>query len=367
MAVLLTILLTILKVIGIILLAVIGLILLILAIVLFVPVRYEVSGEFEQNKGGEAGISWLGPLIRVRGGYYFGNELFYWAKVFGLLVYSSGDEKTIFTRFSDWKEKRAKKKVAKAKESEQKQEPSDEVETKPVEKSKKETKPAIIEEQKDNQKKEQTDTSQFSSYAQRVENDNNISDYNPPGNPAEEITGEEAGKPDEGAGTSGQPDAGDGPAEKLRKLIKKAQAFAYEAKNKTDAFYEKVEDGMDKVERIEKFYYENESQHTVQKLVKLIKRTIAYVMPTKGDGYICYGWWDPATTGKIYGICCALGLVVGRQIEIIPDFSRATFHCKLDVKGRIRAFYFVRTGLVIILDKKIRHVYKKGKKVIGHE
>ncbi|MCQ2492626.1 MAG: DUF2953 domain-containing protein [Lachnospiraceae bacterium] len=343
MAVLLTILLTILKVIGIVLLAVIGLSLLILAIVLFVPVRYEVSGEFEENKGGEAGISWLGPLIRIRGGYYFGNELFYWAKVFGLLVYSSGDEKTIFTKFRDWKEKRAKKKAAK---------------------------PAVIKEHKEH--KEQTDTSQFSSYAQRVENDNNISDYNPPGNPAKENAGTEAGKPDTGDGTSGQSDTGDeptgdGPAEKLRKLIKKAQAFAYEAKNKTDAFYEKVEDGMDKIERIEKFYYENESQHTVQKLLKLIKRTIAYVMPTKGDGYICYGWWDPATTGKIYGICCALGLVVGRQIEIIPDFSRATFHCKLDVKGRIRVFYFVRTGLVIILDKKIRHVYKKGKKVIGHE
>ena len=59
----------ILKIIGIILLALLGLILLAIALVLFVPVRYKVSGEIEEEVTIHARVTWLLHLISWRADY----------------------------------------------------------------------------------------------------------------------------------------------------------------------------------------------------------------------------------------------------------------------------------------------------------
>ena len=59
----------ILKIIGIILLALLGLILLAIALVLFVPVRYKISGEIEEEVTIHARVTWLLHLISWRADY----------------------------------------------------------------------------------------------------------------------------------------------------------------------------------------------------------------------------------------------------------------------------------------------------------
>ena len=52
------VLLTILKIIGIVLLVILGIILFLLAVLLFVPVRYSVKGTVDNNITAEGKISW---------------------------------------------------------------------------------------------------------------------------------------------------------------------------------------------------------------------------------------------------------------------------------------------------------------------
>lgn len=59
----------ILKIIGIILLALLGLILLAIALVLFVPIRYKISGEIEEEVTIHARVTWLLHLISWRADY----------------------------------------------------------------------------------------------------------------------------------------------------------------------------------------------------------------------------------------------------------------------------------------------------------
>ena len=54
-----TVLLTILKIIGIVLLVILGIMLFLLAVLLFVPVRYSVKGTVDNNITAEGKISWL--------------------------------------------------------------------------------------------------------------------------------------------------------------------------------------------------------------------------------------------------------------------------------------------------------------------
>ena len=64
------ILLMILKVIGVILLVILGLILAAVLLILFVPVRYRADVSFEGKPDGEAEVSWLLHLVRIRVSYH---------------------------------------------------------------------------------------------------------------------------------------------------------------------------------------------------------------------------------------------------------------------------------------------------------
>lgn len=63
------IVLLILKILGIILLVLFGLLLLVLCTVLFVPVRYQISGSWKEEKWGRVRVSWLLSAICVNGSY----------------------------------------------------------------------------------------------------------------------------------------------------------------------------------------------------------------------------------------------------------------------------------------------------------
>lgn len=77
------VLLLILKIIGIILLILLGLILLILAVVLFVPVRYQVSGSIGEKTTVRIAVSWLLHAVSWRAAYEeegFSSQL----RIFGI-------------------------------------------------------------------------------------------------------------------------------------------------------------------------------------------------------------------------------------------------------------------------------------------
>ena len=77
------VLLLILKIIGIILLILLGLILLILAVVLFVPVRYQVSGSIGEKTTARIAVTWLLHAVSWRAAYEeegFSSQL----RIFGI-------------------------------------------------------------------------------------------------------------------------------------------------------------------------------------------------------------------------------------------------------------------------------------------
>ncbi len=102
-----SVLLGILKVLGILLLSVLGLILLILLIVLLVPFRYETEARFRDNKvRAKARFSWLLRLL---------NVLFHWKEDKGLLRIKVGPKTVKAKKLGKWpgKEKKKKKKEQK--------------------------------------------------------------------------------------------------------------------------------------------------------------------------------------------------------------------------------------------------------------
>ncbi len=88
----LSVILTILKIIGIIILVLLGLVLSILLLVLFVPIRYRVKAEHGDALMINGRVSWLMHIIRARI-HKTDNDSRIWIRIFGFLVYDSSKEK----------------------------------------------------------------------------------------------------------------------------------------------------------------------------------------------------------------------------------------------------------------------------------
>ncbi|MBS4792522.1 MAG: hypothetical protein KH041_08675, partial [Clostridium sp.] len=86
------IVLLILKILGIILLVLFGLLLLVLCTVLFVPVRYQISGSWKEEKWGRVRVSWLLSAICVNGSYEKEKGLQASLRVLWLKLWSMGEE-----------------------------------------------------------------------------------------------------------------------------------------------------------------------------------------------------------------------------------------------------------------------------------
>jgi len=84
---------TILKIIGILFLAILGLLLSLVVLVLLVPVRYRAEAEYyDQNLKADVKITWLLHLISARGGYRDG-KLVYRIRILGYPLFRSDKEK----------------------------------------------------------------------------------------------------------------------------------------------------------------------------------------------------------------------------------------------------------------------------------
>lgn len=85
-----SILLTVLKIIGIIILVILGLILFLLLLILFVPVRYYGNGSYQEDFfAAKLRASWLLHLISVRGELQKEQALHIYMKIFGITVYDN--------------------------------------------------------------------------------------------------------------------------------------------------------------------------------------------------------------------------------------------------------------------------------------
>ena len=86
----LSVILGILKIIGLILLAVILVLLFLLLLLLFVPIRYRLTGHYEEKPEAEAEVSWLLKLVRATVRYRDGLSV--QARLLGFKVWSMEPE-----------------------------------------------------------------------------------------------------------------------------------------------------------------------------------------------------------------------------------------------------------------------------------
>ena len=307
-----SIFLTILKIIGIILLSLLLLLVTVLLLILFVPVRYRVSGFRKQGDEVPVNVAlkvtWLLHIVNVA--FRYPEEAFIKVRLF------------CFTIFSTDKEQTSKKK----KEQKDLSEEAIDKEEKPPEEEKKD----IIGKQSEEKSKTAT-------------------------------VGEETDHLDEELKEKEEAfEKEDDP--KISNFIKKLFSILKNIKYTICQIYGKIKHIIKNI----RYYIRILKSDTFKRAWSLCSREVFIllksILPRRLSADFVIGTGDPASTAQILSIQGIMYPLVGEHINITPDFEHSIVEGNFFVKGKITVWRILLTAVRVYFNRDLRRVIRLFKK-----
>ena len=297
--------LTILKVVGILLLAVLGLVLFFLLSALFVPVCYRMWGKRTATVlEGKASVSWLFGLIRLSVGYVDSQsklELY----LFGIPLLALKD------RIDRWRKKRRKpgKRMRQGKSSD----------TKPADQMRKDNQAVQVKEPAEKPVQDQVDSDS----------------------------------------TEQEPDTAAVIFQKIKEILLKIWRFpgrVLERIRKSRLTFRQFCD------KIKKWYRFLQMDDTKQALLFLKGKgflVLRHMLPVNIQGNLHFGFENPSITGQVLAVAGMVYPLYGKTFRIIPDFEQQVLEGEVNLKGRVFGGYLLLQAWQIYRCKEIRRTYQR--------
>lgn len=326
---LLTGILTVLKIIGIVLLVILAVILLLLLLVLFAPIRYKADASvprsdldnFDVEKiSAKVRFSWL--LFVIRGGLDFPENKEFTLRIFGIKILPK-------------KEKPGKDKD---KDSKEEGKDSEKAEDKKDKKEKK--------------KRGKKDSGEQES-------------AKPEDTASSESSGEGEGSFDQGK----EDEAKDGEPKNILDVIWKVIDSIDNILKTPLNVLEKLQYTISRVcgkismikTTLESETFDRAFTLVKKKLLKILKM----IMPDKFKADVVFGSGDPALTAELMGAYGALYHKLYKKVYFTPDFEEKVLEGEVHLKGHIRLFTIVWSAAVVYLNRDVKRVIKRFKKIIN--
>lgn len=308
--------LTVLKIIGIMILSLLLLLFAVLLLILFVPVRYRVSGF--RKEGDEAPVNaalkatWLLHIVSLS--FCYPGEAYVKVRLFGFTVFSADRER------SGKKKKEEKKKKEKPLPCE-----TDNREEKTPEKK-----------EKAPQKKETTETA--------------AAEENPDADNIEEELQKRAEAFEEEE------------APTMPKFLSKLLSVLKNIKYTIRQIYDKIRHMMKNV----RYYIRILESDTFKRAWSLCSREafslVKSILPGKLTADFVIGTGDPASTAQILAIEGILYPFVGGHIKLTPDFEHSVVEGNFLIKGKITVWRILLTAVRVYFNRDLRRVIRLFKK-----
>lgn len=317
--------LSILKIIGIILLIVLALLILILGILLFVPIRYQFDTQYDEKPDADVLVRWSPILLNVIVNYHEGKFV-YIIRMLGGVVMTNQDiplswiGRKFFSSSDD-------------------EENSDE------------KKDGIWEEQTKQNTKAQTDF---------VVLEDEIEMVTP-----ETVENEAIAQLQKKEDSDVEADkVVTGKRKKKHSFFKKISRKIQNFKQKICDIIEKLKTMNDKKNALLKVYHSKRFEVAKRDAVAYIKTLWLIIKPKKLEGYVHFGLNDPATTGQVLGVLAMFLVWYDEFLQIVPDFEKSCIEGYLKGNGKFRLFPIVKLLIKIILNKNLIKVIKKVQTII---
>lgn len=364
------VLLTILKVLGIILLSILGLLLIIILLFLFVPFVYKIRVKYvDKQLEAEGEVSFLFRLLRARAAYK--DELSYEAKAAFFTLISSekagrdeedGKEAHKESKAADVKTEDTSLKTAEAKEGEgvtstgiTEPEEAEEAKVETGRRQEAETqipKSTVVERELE----AEADSKQVNNQPESIkQEDSNIEDGTQEDCKqavCEQVNEEnKAGKKAKSKKVKKQ---------KSKKNKKKLNIFAKieEIKEKIEAkwtaFKETFLSLNNKKEAVLKFINAEGTADGIFYLLTQSKILIKMILPKKIKGWLRFGTGDVYTEGQYLTYLCFVYPLYAGKFDIIPEWEEEVIEVDASFSGKIRMFAMLLIGLKLLFSKKVK-------------
>ena len=316
----LTIFLTILKIIGILLLVVIGLLILGILAILFVPLRYDGKISYnEKNQCVATHITWLFRLIYIEGGYQ--------EKVYARV-------KLLW--FTLWKWKADEKENDKENDKEDYLESADYSE---------EELDRLLEErsQKEESKEDIKEAKAIEEKLDEPAVEENLTEVQPTEIELTEVE----------------------PTEIESKEVESKEAESKEKKPKKIQFQQigkRTKEIKEKIKHIKEMAGDQRIHRAILLLIDGAWKMARHSLPRKIKGRAKFGFEDPSTTGQILTYVSLLYPCYAKSVELVPMFTEKVIDLDLYFRGRVRLFSLIWICVKIWFDRNFRYLYKKVRK-----
>ncbi len=372
----------ILKIIGVILLVILGLLLTAVLLILFVPVRYRADISFDGKPDGEAAVSWLLHLVRIRVSYHEHADVsgrVLWFKLFDMRLWPAEDDsesepETIFTeaeKVQVLSEDRSEDKSTEAPVLSEPERQEISLET-VVEAPKAEEKKTAENKKTTVQVEAESEDEEFVVHATELSSESSESQKNsfqsvPPADtlesssdttPKETVGNEESSK-------KSKPRFSVKIKEKLIQLINKLRALLARLRELPGKL-QKLADGISKKKislektwnSISMFWHDEQNRKAFHLVWKRTKKLVHYVLPKKLQGRIHFGFDDPYDTGQVLAAVSPFYSLYARTLTLEPDFTGTALDGELHLKGRIALWYPLWTAARLFISKDFRRLLR---------
>ena len=364
------VLLTILKVLGIILLSILGLLLIIILLFLFVPFVYKIRAKYvDKQLEAEGEVSFLFRLLRARAAYK--DELSYEAKAAFFTLISSekagrdeedGKEAHKESKAADVKTEDTSLKTAEAKEGEgvtstgiTEPEEAEEAKVETGRRQEAETqtpKSTIVERELE----AEADSKQVNNQPESIkQEDSNIEDGT-----QEDCKQAVCGQVNEENKAGKKAKSKKAKKQKSKKTKKKLNIFAKieEIKEKIEAkwtaFKETFLSLNNKKEAVLKFINAEGTADGIFYLLTQSKILIKMILPKKIKGWLRFGTGDVYTEGQYLTYLCFVYPLYAGKFDIIPEWEEEVIEVDATFSGKIRMFAMLLIGLKLLFSKKVK-------------
>ncbi len=301
-----SVILSILKVILIILACILGFLLLILCLFLFVPIRYELYGESDEKISAKIRISWLLRIVSLRI-FYIEEELSMKFRIFAIPM-------DRFTKKDSNKDERKNKQRKKNKNNNRSKNKSvlkepikQPVKTHKLDKPEKPDKPKEVIKEKQ---------SMFSKICEKLKHIWKL----------------------------------------IIKIFNTIKSILIKIYNFLLNIDSDEEESKNNFKKIKEFIKENKLG--IERIIKAIKELLKHIIPRKFTGYAEFGTGDPSSTGQALGIISIFYGIYSDNIRLVPNFEDKILKGNVLLKGRIRLFTIVIIMVKLLIDRSFRILWK---------
>lgn len=303
-----------------------GVALVLLLLVLFVPVRYKLYGEKQDNFICKIKASWLGFVFCFKANYDE-NGFIYKLKTFGgtLVSNQEGFEETEKEDDTEKVQKRHKK---------HKKKPTD-------------------------NNVSSVTISENDGHETNVQRDNDIENISSKQNNINDDNQENrAFANDESEFKTVKQNI-------FTRIGKICDNFILAVKRKLEAVVLKIKELKNKTNQYKKFLRSSWTKKSLTVLKINVIKLLKHLNPKKIKGKVTYGTGDPASTGQQLGYMAVALPLYYNKIDITPDFSQKIFQGDIFMKGRVRVCNILYYACKVYFNKDVQKTIKHFKKISG--